>query len=265
MMIMLLALLCATTFVPQGENLFNTIQATAHVFESIEEKELIQEMQRVILDELNNKYGNGNFEIVNVSTSKVEYLSTIEFEIRTSYLKNNFKVSMTQSGGWCEDNFVNVYAKENWGADNLEEFAIQKALERSNSLYSSYDMKLENNNPSFIGFDDYLEGRVPTIDDCVSRVNLGRKPEVLIGDSYTKNDLDKFTNNIIAAYKIYSLSYENDEYFDGTMRFKFENGVNPFCDPNKDKLGAYVEGGYLRDAGSLYLIYLNPTPLEIDK
>ena len=265
MIIMILALLCATTFVPQGEILFNTIQATTNFFENIEEKELLHEMQRVILQELNEKYGDGNFEIVNVTTQEIDYMQMFVLEVKTSYIDSNFEVKMTQSGGWREDNFVDIYAKEKWGAMNLDEFAIQKATEKSNSLYSSYDMKLEINKCEFEGFDDYFEGRLPTLEDCISRVNFDRKPEVLIGDSYTKNDLDKFTNNIIAAYKIYSLLYENDEYFDGTMRFKFENGVNPFCDPNKDKLGAYVDDGYLRDAGSLYLIYLNPTPLEIKK
>lgn len=265
MVMMILALLCATTFVPQGDVLVNTVQATAHVFESIEEKELIQEMKRVMLEELNEKYGNGNFEIVNVSEQQTEYMPMLEFEIKTSYLNNNFKVSMTKSGGWREDNFVDVYAKEKWGATNLEEFAIQKAMERNNSLYSSYDIKIKNDYQNFTGFEDYFEGRVPTIDDCISRVDLGRKPTILVGETYTKNDLDRFTNNIIAAYKIYAIQYASDYYFNGTMSFEFENGINPFCDPDKDKLGAYADGGYIRDAGSLYLIYLNPTPLKIDK
>ena len=139
MVMMILALLCATTFVPQGDVLVNTVQ----------EKELIQEMKRVMLEELNEKYGNGNFEIVNVSEQQTEYMPMLEFEIKTSYLNNNFKVSMTKSGGWREDNFVDVYAKEKWGATNLEEFAIQKAMERNNSLYSSYDIKIKNDYQNF--------------------------------------------------------------------------------------------------------------------
>ena len=45
------------------------------------------------------------------------------------------------------------------------------------------------------------------------------------------------------------------------MRFSF-NYENPFYkSPNE----FYKYGGYVRDAGSIYLIYLQPTPDEIKK
>lgn len=261
--IMILALLGAITLGSQGEVLVATVEATINVLESIENQKTVTKIEDKVIKSLIKKYGDGNFEIIKFADN--ESYSFIDLEIKTSYMNDSFQISVIQDGTIMRDNFIDVYAKEKWNVTNLEEFAIQKAIERNNSLYFSYDMRFERVNSNYMGFNDYEEGRLPTIEDINARVNLGRNEDLLIGSSYTKNDLDKFTNNIIAAYKIYADYNSSDKFFDGTMFFKFENGVNPFCNPNKDKLGAYVDGGYIREAGSIYLIYLNPVPLQIDK
>ena len=90
MVMMILALLCATTLVPQGDVLFDTLKATAYVFESVEEQEMIREIKRVMFEELQERYGDGNFEILKVVKQENGY--GLEFEIKTSYLDNTFKV-----------------------------------------------------------------------------------------------------------------------------------------------------------------------------
>ncbi len=48
------------------------------------------------------------------------------------------------------------------------------------------------------------------------------------------------------------------------MHFDFENGINPFNNPENDKLGAYKGGGYVRRWGKDYMVYLNPTPYQVE-
>ena len=75
---------------------------------------------------------------------------------------------------------------------------------------------------------------------------------------FNANQLNEFNEYIISMYEDF---YKNKLTTSKTLFFDFAYD-NPF---NTQGVGSYKYGGYIRDAGSLYMIYLQPTPYKIDK
>lgn len=79
-------------------------------------------------------------------------------------------------------------------------------------------------------------------------------------DGIPKNKMD-FCNDLINSYNNIKDLLNEYNYSDQRISFTFTD-KNPFADANST---SYLKDGYIRMLDNFYYIYLNPTPIEIDK
>ncbi|MDE6292835.1 MAG: hypothetical protein K2L98_04055, partial [Bacilli bacterium] len=129
---------------------------------------------------------------------------------------------------------------------------------------SSYDNKYEKNkNEIREEFNNLLDNNYISINDFkLSEDNstIDTIELLITNDNVPNNELD-FCNDLIEAYNDIKKLLNKYNYSSEIIDFKFAN-KNPFA---KEGSTFYKESGYIKDCETSYLIYLNPTPVEINK
>lgn len=264
MIALILAIVTTMSIIPEQAAIYVALENVGDVFSILEQKKQREEICQNIILELNRKYGNGNFEIVSVSNNENYGLDVY---VESSYLEKDFYVFPNFDGtSIVKDNFIELYAKEKWEITDIESYAIEKAIElEKEKIPKEYDIEFNYENTMFNKYYEYEKGREPIIEDLIEMVNIKVENDAIVGSSYTKNDLEKFSAHMCDICRIYIENYARDEW-DDAVWFEFENGVNPYQNPEEDKLGAYKDGGHVKNAGPYWtLLYLNPKPLQIKK
>ena len=85
--------------------------------------------------------------------------------------------------------------------------------------------------------------------------------DFLIYNNYMPKNKTEFCNELIKSFENIKGLLKKYNFIDYTLHFYFTE-KNPFANETSEH---YKEGGYIKDCGSIYLIYLNPTPIEIKK
>ena len=150
-----------------------------------------------VINYLNNKYGNGNYEVVDFAEEYINVgmwdksLSGYFYDIKSDYMKDTFRVCIDDSFSYIEDDyFLPVYYSEKYqlpynqnswhGFDEFEEYVINKIKEKYSidtnklkisDLYNDYVRSYNMidgptyNTGYYIVDENY--GRIPSIDELI--------------------------------------------------------------------------------------------------
>ncbi|MBQ7104748.1 MAG: hypothetical protein IJN90_02710 [Bacilli bacterium] len=229
----------------------------------ISKKECNTKAEDVAKQYLNKKYGKFDYETNNDLTECNSYRCYVMFD--SKYTNEPFEVTVDKESfhvdsddflvlyfsKLLDEDFYSTYSLENVILDEIEEqleeeYSIKYEIDLS--LYSSYfDQDL----------DEIYFGKIPTIEDLKKYAVISIS-DLEIKKVFNANQLNEFNEYIISMYEDF---YKNKLTTSKTLFFDFAYD-NPF---NTQGVGSYKYGGYIRDAGSLYMIYLQPTPYKIDK
>lgn len=207
---------------------------------------------------LNQQYGDGNFEIVEMVEKNICYgcswmgpgVEGYEFTMGTDYLNQNFIVSLTKENFEIyENDFLNEYYKENLGITDLENYLKEYKVKKLNEIISqSFNAEIDFNN---IFMDNYLDknyGQIPTIDELSDFVELHDPKIEIKEDLKTKDDLlnylVKFSKFFIKDFDTSNITYsQTSKYF----RYKYDYkklGVNNYTDQYNGYGGYVLAGNY---------------------
>lgn len=207
---------------------------------------------------LNEQYGDGNFEIVEMSEKNICYgcswlgsgVDGYEFTMSTNYLDKNFIVSLTKENlEVYENDFLNEYYKENLKITNLEDYLKEYKVKKLNEIIpQNFNAEISFNNISMKDYSNMNFGQIPTIDELSNFVEL-QDPKIEIKENIkTKDDLlnylVKFSKFFIKEFDTSSITYlQTGKYF----RYKYDYtklGVNNYSDQYNGYGGYVLAGNY---------------------
>lgn len=207
---------------------------------------------------LNQRYGDGNFEIVKMVEKNICYGSSwmgpgvdgYEFTMSTNYLDKNFIVSLTKENFEIyENDFLNEYYKENLGITDLENYLKYYKVKKINEIISqSFKAEIDFNNIFMKDYSDINYGQIPTIDELSNFVEL-HDPKIEIKEDLKTIDellnyLVKFSKFFIEDFDTSNITYsQTSKYF----RYKYDYtklGVNNYTDQYNGYGGYVLAGNY---------------------
>lgn len=207
---------------------------------------------------LNQQYGYGNFEIVEMIEKNICYgcswmgpgFEGYEFTISTDYLKKNFIVSITKENFEIyENDFLSKYYKENLGITDLDKYLKDYKVKKLNEIISqSFNAEIYFNNIFIKDYWDINYGQIPTIDELSNFVELHDPKIEIKEDLKTKDDLlnylVKLSKFFIKDFDTSNITYsQTRKYF----RYKYDYtklGVNNYTDQYNGYGGYVLAGNY---------------------
>jgi len=207
---------------------------------------------------LNQRYGDGDFEIVEMVEKNICYgcswmgsgVDGYEFTISTNYLDKNFIVSLTKENFEIyENDFLNEYYKENLGITDLGNYLKDYKVKKLNEIISqSFKAEIDFNNIFMKEYSDINYGQIPTIDELSSFVELHDPKIEIKEDLKTKDELlnylVKFSKFFIEDFDTSNITYsQTSKYF----RYKYDYtklGVNNYTDQYNGYGGYVLAGNY---------------------
>lgn len=214
--------------------------------------------QEQIIILLNQQYGDGNFEIVEMVEKDICYscswmgpgVDGYEFTMSTNYLDKNFIVSLTKENFEIyENDFLNDYYKEKLGITDLESYLKDYKVEKLNEILSqNFNAKIDFNNIFMEDYSNINYGQIPTIDELSNFVEL-HDPKIEIKENLKTKDellnyLVKFSKFFIKDFDTSNITYsQTSKYF----KYKYDYtklGVNNYTDQYNGYGGYVLAGNY---------------------
>ncbi|MCI6266744.1 MAG: hypothetical protein MR598_07875 [Erysipelotrichaceae bacterium] len=207
---------------------------------------------------LNQQYGDGNFEIVEMVEKDICYscswmgpgVDGYEFTMSTDYLNKNFIVSLTKENFEIyENDFLSEYYKENLGITDLENYLKDYKIKKLNEIISqNFNAEIDFNNIFMNDYSDINYGQIPTIEELSNYVELHDPKIEIKEDLKTKDDLlnylVKFSKFFIKDFDTSNITYsQTSKYF----RYKYDYtklGVNNYTDQYNGYGGYVLAGNY---------------------
>lgn len=207
---------------------------------------------------LNQQYGYGNFEIVEMVEEDICYgcswmgpgVDGYEFTMSTDYLNKNFIVSLRKENFEIyENDFLSEYYKEKLGITDLENYVKDYKIKKLNEIISqSFNAEINFNNIFMKDYSDINYGKIPTIEELSNYVELHDPKIEIKEDLKTKDDLlnylVKFSKFFIKDFDTSNITYsQTSKYF----RYKYDYtklGVNNYTDQYNDYGGYVLAGNY---------------------
>lgn len=207
---------------------------------------------------LNQQYGDGNFEIVEMVEKDICYSCSwmgpgfdgYEFTMSTDYLNKNFIVSLTKENFEIyENDFLSEYYKENLGITDLENYLKDYKVKKLNEIISqNFNAEIDFNNIFMNDYSDINYGQIPTIEELSNYVELHDPKIEIKEDLKTKDDLlnylVKFSKFFIKDFDTSNITYsQTSKYF----RYKYDYtklGVNNYTDQYNGYGGYVLAGNY---------------------
>lgn len=246
------------------------------------EKQRITKAHEVAINYLDDKYKFNNINIIETEEDGGcvflggchPYTYNIIFDL--NYIDNNFIVKVNKGTYEIENEeeidyeFKFFYLSKLIGKDieeydELEPYFVNELENNINEKIKDYNAKvqLEINFDNNVLYDmSYRE--VSTLKSIFELENIIKLTGIslVINEDFNSNELEEFTNYIIDLYeKTKKIYFEYNHVGNlSTLHFDFDSG-NPFY---KESIH-YKDSGYIRDASSIYRIYVDSTPIKIDK
>lgn len=207
---------------------------------------------------LNQQYGDGNFEIVEMVEEDICYgcswmepgVDGYEFTMSTDYLNKNFIVSLRKENFEIyENDFLSEYYKEKLGITDLENYVKDYKIKKLNGIISqSFNVEINFNNIFMKDYSDINYGKIPTIEELSNYVELHDPKIEIKEDLKTKDDLlnylVKFSKFFIKDFDTSNITYsQTSKYF----RYKYDYtklGVNNYTDQYNGYGGYVLAGNY---------------------
>jgi len=226
--------------------LYGTSFSNKIKYEEIKREDTAKEK---IIEYLNQKYGDGDFKIVDISNYDNEYT----FLVSTKYFDETFQVDYNDDNIYS-DEFLLKYYSYLYGLDLTSYYDLEEYLKKyvRHKYLSEYNIDIEF---EYLNIDnkllEYNFNNIKSLDDIIKLADK-KIEEVLIYKIFNENEIDDFCKFIIKFY-------EDFGYADDILWFRF-NYKNPFSDSNY-----YSDDGYLKNAGNIYLVYADSTPVHVNK
>ncbi len=221
------------------------------------ERILENNAKKHIITLLNKRYGDGDFEIVEMDEECINcaWFSSnfdgLNFTISTSYLDEKFTVGLTKKDFEIYKNdFLNKYYKEKYGITNIGSYLKESKTEKLNEMLSrNFNAKIDFDSITWEKNINGDYGHVLSIDELSDLIKL-KDPKIEIKEDLTTeeellNYLFKLLKFYIEDFDTTSITYsENRKYF----RYKYDYtklGVNNYTDQYYG-YGGYVLAGEYR-------------------
>lgn len=242
-------LLCLLLFVSAETKLYDI---------GVDEQEIIRQenlitARKSVLDYLKNKYGNGNFSIVDVKNSEgknsFDYEPYIyEMTLSSNYMNENFNVIIaSETNHIQQDDFLDKYYYEKLGISNLKEYLIDYRIEElNNSISEKFDATISFSDQSIYDYGKEYYGKIPDLSVLAKDVKL-YDPKIDINADITNEDdllsyLVDLTKFYIKEFDKTNIGYSYEsEYF----RYKYDYtkfGIYDYTD-QYEGYGGYVYAG----------------------
>ncbi len=234
------------------------IEDLAYKIEQKNDKIAENKAKEQIITLLNQQYGDGNFEIVEMVEEDICYgcawmgpgVDGYEFTMSTDYLNKNFIVSLRKENFEIyENDFLSEYYKEKLGITDLENYVKDYKVKKLNEIISqSFNAEINFNNIFMKDYSDINYGKIPTIEELSNYVELHDPKIEIKEDLKTKDDLlnylVKFSKFFIKDFDTSNITYsQTNKYF----RYKYDYtklGVNNYTDQYNGYGGYVLAGNY---------------------
>lgn len=207
---------------------------------------------------LNQQYGYGNFEIVEMVEKDICYgcswmgpgVDGYEFTMSTDYLNKNFIVSLRKENFEIyENDFLSEYYKEKLGITDLENYVKDYKIKKLNEIISqSFNAEINFNNIFMKDYSDINYGKIPTIEELSNYVELHDPKIEIKEDLKTKDDLlnylVKFSKFFIKDFDTSNITYSQTSKYFGYKYDYTKLGVNNYTDQYNDYGGYVLAGNY---------------------
>ena len=241
-----------------------------YIGESLENKieENKQEQAKdIAIEYLNKKYGDGKYIINNLDETGGCGLfdcsdEVFSMEVSSKYFENPFYLSVDKETlDIYEDDFILQYFREYHDVEVYDYYDVEKYLTelKINSLKNDdYTINIEYSKFDIGSLQSENFGHCPLLEEIMKYISFS-EVTIDIHKKYYKEDIELFSNDIIKIYEI--IKNNNIEISESKIvHFDFDYN-NPFNESNIH----YNDGGYINDVGSMYFIYVKPTPYKINK
>lgn len=231
----------------------------------LDEQNRRKEISENTITYLNNRYGNGNYEIESINDLSYCFLCTgekaYELIIKTDYLDEKFKIKISMDTKEIkEDSFLSEYYKKDYNKSDFNrevEDIIYNEMTNHISDNSGYKVNLEIliNNDIQTNY-----GKIPTIDEL--KEEMKQNADITFKNFIIYKDFvdeEEFKTFMIDVYKEYLLNYKKYNEKD-LISFTFMNG-NPFFEDTM--YGYYKDSGYIKEQGDNIYIYNNASPIIV--
>lgn len=212
---------------------------------------------------LTEKYGKFDYDLDKEESHCYYSYCSIVFD--SKYTDEPFEVEIDRDTYIVlRDDFLYLYFSKLLDEDiysvySLEKYASEAIEEKVNEEYiDKYEIEIDFGYSEFkTDLDKMYFGKLPTLEDLQKNIQLDIY-DITIKKVFTIDQLNEFNEYIITIYEEFRENYMIDS--NSLFRFYFDYR-NPFCGTST----SYLKSGYIRDAGSSYMIYTQATPTIVDK
>ena len=145
--------------------------------------------------------------------------------------------------------YSNLYDQEIYSYYDLEELLKQIITEKMKN--EDYQIIIEDFNFNDELYKNTFLNDVPSLENIKNFIEI-KFNEIIINKKFNNNESSQFCDFIINIY-------ENTNYKEDILWFTF-NYNNPFSTSP-----FYKNAGYLKNAGDLFLVYVDATPIHVNK
>lgn len=226
-----------------------------------------EEARTIAIDYLNKKYGDGKYIINSIEKSSGCGLfdcsdEVFGMKVSSSYFDEEFYISLDRDTlNIVEDEFIIHYFREYHDVEVYDYSDVEnylKELKIKNLTNEDYTINIEYSKFDIDAFESKNFGHCPLLEEIMEYMSFS-EVTIDIHKKYKKEDIELFSKDIIKIYEI--IKNNNIEISESKIiHFDFDYN-NPFNESNIH----YNDGGYINDVGSMYYIYVKPTPHKVEK
>ncbi len=225
-----------------------------------------------IINQLEDKYGNGRFEIIDrdqhkcTGTMYCEPITTLT--ISTNYMGDTFEVIYNSRYSYSyidNENFLEVYYEDKWKGqyNSLEEYLeAQVGYYRFGDAVKGYEGKISiKSEGAYCDYKYNQWGEVPSIKTLTESCSVF-EPTIEVSNYYTSSNLEEFLKDATTVYERLINNREISYYGDKHINLVFV-GQNPYSEGNR----SYYNKGYIRldSTRQKYMVYVTSSPKEVER
>lgn len=228
--------------------------------------------EQKIIRQLEDKYGNGHFEIIDRDqhkcTGTMYCEPLIKLTISTKYMDDTFEVIYNPRYNYSyidKENFLEVYYEDEWKDEYnsfLEYLEAEVGYKRFSKLTMDYEGKISiKADGAYCEYRYSQWGEVPSLERLMEDCNT-YEPEIVISRYYNESNLEEFLKDVTTVYERLINNREMNYYGDKHINLVFV-GQNPYSEGNR----SYYNKGYIRldSTRQKYMVYVTSSPKEVER
>ena len=226
-----------------------------------------EKAKEIAIDYLSKKYGDGEYIINSIEENGGCGIfdcsdEVFGMEVSSKYFETPFYISLDRDNlNIFEDDFILHYFREYHDVEIYDYYDLEKYLTElkiKNLKNDDYTINIEYSKFDIDSLKSENFGHCPLLEEIMEYISFS-EVTIDIHKKYYKEDIELFSKDIIKIYEI--IKNNNIEISESKIvHFDFDYN-NPFNESNIH----YNDGGYINDVGSMYFIYVKPSPHKVKK